>query len=105
LKRNGLRDGLLLPALRMSAQDTVMLRIRATCAEPTEVDVFLRPVDAVQFQRRNSASLQLGPEAPSAVVRLPFLGSPFEALLRPRPPATELWIDALEVRREPTTGR
>lgn len=105
LRRNGLRDGLLVPALRMSAADTVMLRLSASCAEPTDVDVFLRPVGAAKFLRSNSASVHLAPDVRSVVVRLPFFGSPFEALLRPRPPASELRIDALELRREPAPAR
>jgi len=96
--RHGMLDGLLLPAMKATVDVPVLLRLSALCTAPTDVDVFVRSAGAAQFLPRNSAHLALGPLTSSAVVRLPFVGSPFEALVRPRPPASELVIEALELR-------
>jgi len=104
LTRHGMRDGLLLPALEATGAGPVLLRLAATCNALTDVDVFVRSGPG-QFVPRNGAHLQLGPAVESAVVSLPFVGSPFETLLRPRPPASTLAITALELRRGPAPKR
>ncbi|NOT32533.1 MAG: hypothetical protein HOP15_18990 [Planctomycetes bacterium] len=94
-------DGLRLPAIDLPLGKFAWLCLTGVCGEPVEVDVFVRREGESAFLPQNHAALVLLPEAGRASLRLPNVGTRFETLLRPRPPAGELRLSGLEVRRGP----
>lgn len=95
-------DGLRIPALNLAKGKFALLRIDASCTEPVELDVFVRREDEPNFLPRNHMGLALGPDTPSATVRLPGVGPRFETLIRLRSPASRLLVERLEIRRTRT---
>lgn len=93
------RGGVLLPALELAPGSLALLCVSADCAEVTEIDVFVRPVGALSFVRKNHTRSELGPDAQTTVLRLPFVGPSFETLVRFQTPSGGLSLRDLEVRR------
>ncbi|MEQ1893414.1 MAG: hypothetical protein ABL998_12780 [Planctomycetota bacterium] len=101
LRCRGIRAGLLLPPLKAAADDRLLLRLEARCTEAFEVDVFVRPAGARLFQPQERQTLSLGPALSAGTLRLLHPGGTFEILVRPRPPASELELELLELRQAP----
>jgi len=77
----GAQDGVLLPLVDLPPGRSPVLALEARFAEPTDIDVYVRPARAKGFLPKNHGWGQLSPTVQSVRIALPAVGARYETLV------------------------